>query len=59
MQMNSRQKKKLIGGVLLTLYVLFVLPRMGWHLSAAGNVMLIACVWLVAGAAFWYRRDRF
>lgn len=59
MRMNRKQKKKLIAGLVLTLYVLFVLPWMGLELMVGSRVALIFGVWLMAGAAFWYRRDRF
>ncbi len=59
MRINRRQKIKLAAGLLLTLYVLFVMPRMGMELTTGSKAALIAGVWLAAGAAFWYRRDRF
>ena len=59
MRINRKQKKKLIAGLVMTLCVLFVLPRIGLELTGGSNVALIFGVWLAAGAAFWYHRDRF
>ena len=59
MRINRKQKKKLIAGLVLTLYVLFVLPYMGLELTVGSRVALIFGAWLAAGTAFWYRRERF
>lgn len=58
MRVNRKQKIKLLLGVLLTLYILFVLPAAGLALTAGSKAALIGGAWLVTAAAFWYRRDR-
>jgi hypothetical protein len=52
--LNTKQKIKIVLAIAWTLYIIFG-PT---GLNVASKGYLIGLMWLIAGAAMWFRRDR-